>query len=1129
MAPYELHGYTLGERHKNYNAHFRKLIDGNCGLPLEKINNDDTDINNFLKIDLACHNRNVNYVLDIYKYEDTLYVSRAIKRSTWLIKDNQYENIINPDYLHTQLFPHMTSKAKCKLLLSIRLNLRGESRVETFFNYIKKDSINNALKWLPHCSAPFIEKVVEEHRDAINIPLLTRLCKKNCRVLEIRMSKTNWQVNPEMLLRATKFLIHTHPEIYMKSVLSTTSYYIPRFGARATKSAMKLCPDKILGSFDIICQYIHLPTFVKNYKHEDLKDFLLSITEHKNLKYWINSSIPIFKKYMPKEHRVQIVQALTDTPPKRAIIENTTGCDIDELLSKCAVASNTNLPGSVTSFGDDWYNLLPFEIAFPKIIPIIRTESLGRYRNKLLKILLCTAGNNSEHIHSVLQFYRNKHINEPFICKIEFINNVLSQTYTHRFDKKTWNILNELFCSIELYDDDAEKTLQNCVNCVLIYNVLHGIKVPEAIEKKIKTDSFKYYRSKLNQLEKDKIFNYLYNHLLSKLQSQKVTNEVNLTTAVKILESLFKLLDDWGKQLCNYTILLEKFKEFVKINKANSWNYDLSNLYVINKSCRRYMFEESLILCPSDNLCMYALKHDPDFLKQHREEIMALIFEDNSNKLNHLKHTLEKLRTYWPLSMAPEWADEYQRRLDTPSAHKGVKGLCVLLSSDNLVDIFKRYAPIECKIDINETIAPIVSLHKQIAMNMYVARPLISLNTVLWYSAGDYFKYARSSLDAIMYNTSPIKNKKYISILLQNNRISVQKYIVKFAGDQLTSEAIPLIYNMWKSTNNISLRNIIFTKVYSILMKTKHIEVWEVLSNFIDDLLKSNTGSSTISNILQNANKVPTDIRVCFYVKSFIYLSSLPFDPMCTRALESLKSQINQIVSLHLLCAKNEKSQMESFEKVLIPYIEKCNINDFTNCMIGGIHKYIGNIKTVPVKLFEAIQIKLNNTLPTDKNYIVLTKWNLTTAFLKSLASYAKSAELDDTPEKRVSALLIDTVDAFETNAKWKKICVIMTPLFKDICVQYLEQEVQIHSPSIYTVFSTALTDTIETLQFEDRQSLIKSLLADYNRIMYLVVLNMLPKDYDETKENAEIREILLSQSPPEVKMYYFEKFNQPV
>ncbi|KAH9631169.1 hypothetical protein HF086_006747 [Spodoptera exigua] len=139
MTRLTLEGDTLGKKRQLFNNLVADAVTSKH-YGLTPINYTDSDLDNLLKIEIACKNKNVDYVIEVMKSKDMLYASTAIKKSTWLITDPQYANIINPEYLHTQLKPYMTTKAFNKLMLHIRLNLKDESRVETFMNTLKKQT-----------------------------------------------------------------------------------------------------------------------------------------------------------------------------------------------------------------------------------------------------------------------------------------------------------------------------------------------------------------------------------------------------------------------------------------------------------------------------------------------------------------------------------------------------------------------------------------------------------------------------------------------------------------------------------------------------------------------------------------------------------------------------------------------------------------------------------------------------------------------------------------------------------------------------------------------------------------------------------------------------------------------------
>lgn len=173
MAPLGLDGPTLGKRHQ----HFNKLVKEGIANPQPQTNIslDNADVENLLKIDLACHNKDVDYIIAVFKTGDMLCLSRALAHSIWLITDPQYAHIINPDYLNSQLLPQMGVKAFAKLKKHVRHHIKDEVRAEQF--YSDEKNTNDALKWLPYCSVTFIETNVEKHIDNLKLRTLNGCVK----------------------------------------------------------------------------------------------------------------------------------------------------------------------------------------------------------------------------------------------------------------------------------------------------------------------------------------------------------------------------------------------------------------------------------------------------------------------------------------------------------------------------------------------------------------------------------------------------------------------------------------------------------------------------------------------------------------------------------------------------------------------------------------------------------------------------------------------------------------------------------------------------------------------------------------------------------------------------------------
>ncbi|KAF9411295.1 hypothetical protein HW555_009860 [Spodoptera exigua] len=229
-----LKGDTLGEKRRYFNKLVADAV-ASKHYELTPIDYTNSDIDNLLKIEIACKTRNVDYVIEVMKSKDMLYASTAIKKPTWLITDPQYANIINPEYLHTQLKPYMTTKAFNKLMLHIRLNLKDESRVETFYEYLKETE--NACKWLHNCSILFIENVIKTKR-LVPEWMFKRLCQRSVQFLSYhtRVESDRLTVNRVLLFFLKR---HTIDVLDILDKTITDIVYYPYMYGKKTGNHIK--------------------------------------------------------------------------------------------------------------------------------------------------------------------------------------------------------------------------------------------------------------------------------------------------------------------------------------------------------------------------------------------------------------------------------------------------------------------------------------------------------------------------------------------------------------------------------------------------------------------------------------------------------------------------------------------------------------------------------------------------------------------------------------------------------------------------------------------------------------------------------------------------------------------------
>ncbi|XP_039752623.1 uncharacterized protein LOC120628361 [Pararge aegeria] len=1153
MAPLSVDGDTLGQKHQNYNKIVNEAIKNNPTQQITALNYEESDLDNLYKIDIACNRRNVEYILEVLKSEDMLYVSRAIKQSTWLITDQQYASIINPEYLYNSLSPQMTTKAFNKLVLHIRLNLEDENRVEAFFNYCKKEDLQKAFKWLPGCSNLFIEDIIQGHADDIPERIFKRLYEKSITFVKITLRSLKSEYLRRDKISPAVFLVKRNVEMFLDIIEETDMDGIFGFGPKITKKVMESSPERIMKHLEKYVYILDISTFAKFIKNEDAKDFILTHIKNKNMRLWFkHKNIKHFINRLPSEERFDFIKKYFIEKFCHDNSEDETWRDVVE---QCSPSFREYESPPKNIYG--WYVYAPFDRAFGDLKQLILKESSPYERSLIFSVMLTCAGSDKQSICKLLKYYREHHINEPFKFKIQFVNKLLSKTATHRFDNEAWGYLNDLFNSMEVFSK-ADKNVQSCVRAVILYNLMNGKNIPEIIENKFEFENLDS-KIKFNLEEREKIFDYLYNYLISKLKNDIYT-EKGFDDTVDYVIKVLNLLKDWNKELKDYPCILQKIKKLVVIRKENSWNRDISGIYNIKNSWKKLLLEESILLNPTEDSCVNALKHRPQLLEIYRDEINQLCIHNN----NPLERFLHKIRIYWYQSLAESFKTTFLENLEEHSSEVAlIKGICTLLAQKELLDFIKKYVPTESKIDWSQP-KPELSLRKFIGTGMHIARPHPPLAVALLYAKGDYLQYVLPSLNAILYNISATNIAENLPKLL-NTPVSLQQHGIRAAFSKLKYEKLKdIFYNIWKTSTNSTIRTVIFCQTYSMLcMETNESiikEIWDTLVIFIENLTFNE--NKKIYLTLSKVENVPLTVRAAFWMKSYDFLKKLPASENVSSLINHLCSEMKDIletldidfmakflfqnfdikfttqqydysyhVSVYLLSTKTETAQMERYEKILLPILEKViaawdkqdqniyyvrnNLNDIFVSMSREFQNIVLQKEMMfPIAMYTAALIKLQNCLPTKESYIYLTNMKLTLGYIQIL---------HDQKANKNSEISADT----DQEDVWKDLYASAAPIFGSFCLKGLKEDVAIHFPSIYVIFAEIL-DTIFnrfSFRFHDKFTIFKVFIDNNDFIQgYMLVMRLMPSylyDDDEKALKHELLEEISRHPSEEVLMHY--------
>lgn len=1168
MAPLVLEGHNLGLKHKHFNSLVNEAIRNKVAFEIILSQSSVTDIDHLFKIDIASNYRNVNYIINTFKSEDMLYVSRAINKSVWLITDDQYAHLINPQYLEEELFPQMTAKATNKLLLKIRLNLKNEKRVNEFYKYYEKYDVKKAVKWLPYCSRTIVEKSVVKHASFIEPNLFKILCLRYPTVHSKFIVKKR-ECNYKPYLKSTVYLLNTDTIQYLDTLEKLDGYFWPDFSKRSTAAIMKNCPDRILNNLFDYFDSVNIETVAKYVKAEKTKEVILSIIKNKNLEHWFSyKNINPFIKQMPKEEKFDFVKTIFIDK-----IQN------DEIGFDTELIREDTQRNSLCSENIyQWYRHAPFDVAFPNLIKLLKVESSPDERAAILKVMLMTAGRDIENALKVLQYYYDNHINECYKYKISFLNAFLTVTNVYNYRDVSWKQLNEIFHSAEVYSE-SNKDVKKCVETVLVYNVIHNQPVPEIITKKIKFNSLKVYESKLNVIDKSKLFSYLYNYIALKIKKQSTDHQETLNELVELISSLMDLLSDWDKKFDDYPILKNKINLLINLKYEKGKNVQLEKLYNRKKSWRRSMFEESPLLSCKEEVFLNALKHDSTILNKHSEQIELIRYNDNIK----LWRFLSKIKIYWNQTIAQDWMNSYNNLIKKSIINKAVlRGVCLLLPSHRFLDLINKYVPNTPKIIYSEIDENYLNIVKNLGQIIHHARPQPPPSAILRYALGDYVQYVLPSLNAIFYNINSVESRKYIPQLLSSD-ISLQKLGIRISLNKLkTNELNSLYLKAWKSSENSSIRAIIFQVAFKLLCQEKIEstieELWIMLEMFIDNL--SDEENASIYKLLGSVDKVPKYIAPKFCMKSYKFLKSLPPKANCHNVIENVaKSTCNvmdsmdpdfvaniilefidiwlvrkkitrsnsfyrdtviDIIAHYMLCVTSEVDQTSRYDRVLNQYLEKVlalinelymndNINynsiveehfdTFLSRLFELTRTNLVNKKYInPINVFIRMRTIIETSLPFDKSYYTATFCKLIIAYLRcyeKVKGQLKEPMTDNDLE-------VEDIQSRHQDM-WNHI----VPLYAIDTISLLKEDVDKLFPSIRLTFSKCLAEICK-LANKDIDEFIfeKELLKDQSCVLaYLLTIDILPHFFYHNKKMDEVRKVLIANSSLEVRIYYFNKF----
>lgn len=956
--PPTLNGNNLNERHKelNYAVNITKTWDSKFNT----LTADQQDLEILYKIDVASKFKNIQFLIDMLKSGDELYISKTLKH-TWIF-DDEHSAFFNPNYLHNKIFPEMSEKMKVKLLTAISMNVKNEIRLEEFCDYCFNNKRTHlGYKFLLYTSETHRIDMVKKHGLKRDNDYFQKFVGNSLKVSEYCFQNIPWTCD--------LFAYHVYSvapsqylDLFEKYQNKGVNYYYleGKMSKRLSKDIIKNHKERLI-KYPIV--YLkHLSKKVYNQIDAgSSKQILETLFFDNNENFWRQNFYFKYKELInliPYNERFDFIKQLFQKKYPNDEFETCRSfydMDMFEMMTREQQRSwalyHINLDNGFFGKMDDysWYKHVSFNDAFEIIKKTIHKTTDRYNRMKLLEILLETTANHDE-LEVLLKYFYERHINEQF--KDRFIEKVLEKYNVFLFKENLWAVLNKLFHAMEVYNmQDGWDTFKLVA---LLYHVIHEITVPECLKTYlIHSLKIRYLKSNFKKLneEKETVFNYFINIFIEEITKYecKQYNECIKEELRPLLTLVIDLINLFEKKITDYTIIVKYAKQDEKF---------------------KYLFAVSDSHSIKDPL--HLLKTDVSFANQQISFINETFKFEERVRLNRI---LRKLKIYFANDAAKEWITYYMQILNGDILNNdkifgAIYGIFTLGSKEHKMKVMETYLPQNDKIDHGKGDRKIQYIQEGICRFAGYSRPPVPIHMIISYIKGDYLKYCLPMLGMLSAHLPSPLCVSFVQCLL-DKPASVQKHGIRLAFRKFDSNnLIKLVVTSWEKTKNTSLREVLFLSFYNHIDAVKDIdmkkELVEVLKKIMLTLNKDD--SQRIFNRFDGSS-IPRGFKGEFLECAFNVVKNLPNEDnkrkiifYITRNIELIREEfIYEVV----------KNYVDTNLQDLTKKYKDCTWDLVANHMVKSTDKNLIEKKMPILKMVILKIIELWDYCGDDKVYII--------------------------------------------------------------------------------------------------------------------------------------------------------------
>lgn len=831
----ELTGTNLGERKKDLNSKISDALYNKANFEEIKSQEKISDVDTLYNIGVASKYKDVEYIILILKSGDSLYISKALK-CVWLY-DNEYSHIVNPNYLHENIFPLISLKVTKKILTAISLNLRKEQRVLEFYTYCDSMKHTNiALKFLLFIPDEFklqtlknanVLKKLKESDEFLRL-----FVGNNFDLAEAYCNTTSDYIQTNTLYRL-RHLYFISNEKYLEMLRKfAIGRYRPfkKLGLRISKDIMKKHKETIYKNPIIYLRFLNISILVRYSTIDDAKLYAKTLISYECLTqddFWKHNYFYGIYGFLldkiPLDQRLQFIKNIfTDLFPKeefetskdfyRSKLYNLMTPDEREKWALKHIESGLELLGTDKDY--KWYRFVSFNKAFDVIKKYNVVTSNTDTRNNMLTLLVESAKTDKE-LETLFDYYYKRHINEQRYNKKLFIDAVLSEHNVYNLSSSCWDAFNKILYSLEVYNlsYNDSNTVYRIV--ALIYHVIHGKEAPEVLN--TISDLGVYYikdqNAKLSKEKQEIVYNYIMKLYFDKIKTfdDKTYNDEVKQEVKKYINFILDIMYFYKKSKED---IPEIFNKYIKLDFETYSDHCLLSGNE-GKVAKKSNMQQHMISY---------LKKDKELVVSYLPVIKDQITKNTScYKLNTL---LKILRTYFSNDLAITFLKFFKDIIIESKLHLGatktaVYGILELADNDFKKDFISKHFPTEAKINRRKVDRNILNIQKSICTMACYSRPPLPLSDIMKYIKGDYIHFCLPVFNSYMARMPKSLNIEIVKSLL-DTPLSVQKHGIRLAFKCFSVEDLrKLISDVWIKTKSVSLRSVIYAALLNKIVSVE--------------------------------------------------------------------------------------------------------------------------------------------------------------------------------------------------------------------------------------------------------------------------------------------------------------------